>query len=59
MWMFDFDDDITWCSSECDYTVCFRHPENRRKPKEGEINVFTCALLKDTEYCPLWKGEEK
>ena len=56
MWMFD--DDITWCASDCDNTVCFRHPSNRQKTTDGP-DIYTAGYLKDTEYCPLWKGEEK
>ena len=52
-----FGDDITWCVSECDNTECFRNIKNRKRISETH-DIFTCADLKDTEYCPL-VDEEK
>ena len=52
-----FEDDICWCgnSDSCKNTDCFRHLDNR-KVKEG---IYTIALLKDTEFCPLNERKEE
>ena len=42
-------DDITWCGNECSYTKCERNIVNKLS-KEG---MFSMALFKDTETCPL------
>ena len=50
--IFDMDwihDDITWCSSDCDNRLCFRHPSNMRN-KSG---VHSYADFKDEGECPL------
>ena len=42
-----FDDDITFCMSECDNKECYRHPSNI---KDRSI-PHSFALLKDTDLC--------
>lgn len=49
-----FHDDITWCGNECSYTECERNLANRLS-KEG---LFSMAMLKDTEACPLYTETE-
>ena len=46
-----FLDDFCYCMSECDHTECFRHHSH------SGPGIHTMGLLKDTEYCPLEKGE--
>ena len=46
-------DDITWCGNECSYTECERNIANKIA-KEG---LYSAALFKGTETCPLTKGE--
>lgn len=46
-----FEDDICYCMSECDHTECFRHNSH------SGSGIHTMGLLKNTEYCPLEKGE--
>ena len=47
-------DDITWCGNECSYTKCERNIANRI----GQGGLYSAALFKDTEMCPL-KGEDE
>ena len=42
-----FDDDITWCSQDCDELGCLRNQKN----KVNRVGVFSVADFKDTEYC--------
>ena len=51
MWLFE--NDITFCMSECDNTECMRH---RSHVKPGDI--YSASYLKETEYCPLFKKGE-
>lgn len=44
-------DDITWCGNECSNTKCERNLANRLT-KGG---VYSAAMFKDTEMCPLTK----
>ena len=50
-----FHDDITWCGNECSHIECERNMVNRLQ-KEG---LFSMALLKNTEACPLWRKEDE
>ena len=47
-------DDITWCGNECFHTECERNLANKLS-KEG---LFSVALFKGTEMCPLHEDEE-
>lgn len=47
-------DDITWCGNECFHTECERNLVNKLS-KEG---LFSVALFKGTEMCPLHEDEE-
>ena len=44
-------DDITWCGNECSYTKCERNLAN----KLIKTGMFSMALFKGTETCPLYK----
>lgn len=44
-------DDITWCGNECSYTKCERNLANRLV----KTGLYSAAMLKDTEFCPLKK----
>ena len=46
-------DDITWCGNECSHTECERNIANRLS-KDG---LFSAAMFKNTEMCPLTKEE--
>ena len=48
-------DDITWCGNECSHTECERNIANRLS-HEG---LFSMAMFKDTETCPLYKKDEE
>ena len=48
-------DDITWCGNECSYTECERNMANRL----SKVGMFSAALFKGTETCPLTKKEDK
>ena len=50
-WMHD---DITWCGNECSHTECERNVANRLS-HEG---LFSMAMFKDTETCPLYEPED-
>ena len=58
------DDDICWCgcSAEvegydyCSNKECFRHISNRKHHSQPDI--YTVGMLKDTEYCPGYKGDD-
>ena len=47
-------DDITWCGNECSHTECERNLANRLT-KGG---MYSAALFKDTEMCPLTKEKK-
>lgn len=49
-----FHDDITWCGDECSNTECERNLANRLQ----KTGLFSAALFKGTEICPLYKVEE-
>ena len=54
-WFLDWiHDDITWCENECSNIKCERNLANRYT-KGG---MYSAALFKGTEMCPLTKGEE-
>ena len=42
-------EDITFCSSTCDRTSCYRHPSNIREPERKH----TFADMKGTVYCEI------
>lgn len=42
-------EDITFCSSQCDQTSCFRHPSNIRDKERKH----TVADMKGTVYCQM------
>ena len=48
-----FHDDITWCGNECSYTKCERNIANRIT----QGGLYSAALFKDTEMCPLTKQQ--
>ena len=48
-------DDITWCGNECSYTACEINLQNRLT-KGG---IYSAAMFKDTEICPLSKENRK
>lgn len=48
-WNIFFQDDITWCSSDCNNTDCYRHPSNM-VDKEG---LHSFADFKGTDVCPM------
>ena len=47
-------DDITWCANECSYTKCERNLAN----KLSKTGLYSAALFKDTEMCPLKEGKD-
>lgn len=47
--------DITWCSSECDNTACFRNIKNM---SDRNARVFTTSDFKGTGECPVKNHEE-
>lgn len=53
-WHTWIDEDICWCgdSDVCDNIDCFRHTYNQPGP-----GVYTMSYLRNTELCPLVKGE--
>ena len=42
-------EDITFCSSACDRTNCYRHPDNIR----DNTREHTFAEMKGTVYCSI------
>ncbi len=50
-WMYD---DITWCGNECSYTKCERNLAN----KLSKTGMYSAAMFKDTEMCPLYDKEK-
>ena len=44
-----FHDDITWCGNECSHIECERNLANRL----DKTGLFSAAMFKDTEICPL------
>ena len=64
--MFFGDNDITWCANSrndgkyeyCDAKECFRHLSNRKKESGSYRDIYSIALLKDTEDCPYFRGRE-
>lgn len=49
-----FHDDITWCGNECSHLECERNIANRLE----KTGLFSMALFKDTEVCPLYHRDE-
>ena len=47
-------EDITFCSSQCDRTACFRHPGNIRD-KDRE---HTFSPMKGTAYCEIVQRQD-
>ena len=48
-------DDITFCSSKCNYKSCFRHPSNIHHP----WMLHSFAELKNTVYCEKNTSKDK
>lgn len=51
-WIYD---DITWCGNECFYTQCERNIANRL----SKTGLYSAAMFKGTEMCPLFEKENK
>lgn len=49
-------DDITFCTSKCNRTKCFRHLSNIKVPHRP---YHSFAYLKGTRYCELEYKKEK
>ena len=47
-------DDITWCGNECYFTKCERNLAN----KLSKTGMYSAAMFKGTEYCPLTKEND-
>lgn len=50
-----FEDDITYCTTECGYKECYRNPINIR----NHNHPHSFALLGGTDYCPLAYREKE
>ena len=50
-------DDITFCSSDCDCIICYRHPKNIKEPQYPH----SYADFKGQGMCPMesknWMGQ--
>jgi hypothetical protein len=53
--MLFFEDDITYCLSECDQEDRFRHAGNIA----DKCRPISYAYLKGTDFCPLTRASEK
>ena len=42
-------DDITFCSSDCNYIICYRHPKNIKEPQYPH----SYADFKGMNMCPV------